>query len=93
MKENGEEIVADKYSYISSCNENGSECFAASINNRWGIFSMDEKTLCEPIYDLIIGIVNSNNFIAVRNGDYFLIEKDGKILKHFNNINTTPASL
>lgn len=99
MKETGEEIVADKFSYIGACNENGSGCFVASINDnasitdKWGIFSMNEKTLCEPIYDLILGIVNSNNFIAVKNGDYFLIKKNGKILKHFYSINIDPVSI
>lgn len=93
MKENGEEITLDKYSFISGCNRNG--CFAAGISrnddfDKWGIYSINGKTLCAPIYTLILPIINSPYFIAVNDGDYFLITKEGKVLYHFYNINYSP---
>lgn len=93
MKETGEEITSDKYSFIGGCNMNG--CFAASISkngdfDKWGIYSIDGTTLCTPIYDLIFPIVNSSYFIAINDGKFFFITKEGKVLYRFYNVNFSP---
>lgn len=83
MNDSGKILIKDKYSVIGSCNTNNNGMFIASIDDKWGILSMDERQLCPFEYDYIESLLNSPYFIGIKEQTSFLITKTGEIKRQF----------